>query len=880
LKHAILKKIATKAFFRLYLVILYWNDMNSYFEWLRFSFMLRASLRVIIVLSAAWWTPAALADAQADINTSLTNFRSLVNSHTAAGDLDYTQLTPFFDANFLENGDTATSIAAEFADGLRGGSISSAAVSSVVTLSTDSVGTSTASTNGSLTAITNYGQQSLTWTPQFSDMPLVWYSKASSGTWKLYGNQLPANVQVQTFTENRQSGCGSGCDGVFYFLWFNARAPQNNFTTISVDGPGVTAAPLVLSGTQTKTKQASPPPAAPVSFIYDQFVNNGPSITSLPAVGTEFTFTLTKPIVGTTQQIKQKVQQWTTEPISITSPNSHTLANANLGGPLTVQWALPTTFTVSYINVFLGTNSVAGMCDVVSSNNLPPNTTSYTFTSMPTQCLGQPIADNVSQGGYPVQIIVEVHGTQGEVTRAWYAMGTPSCGVNMAPGGLVATNFSSTQVQLSWNRACMQTTIANYAIYRSTSASGIFNLIGSTDQNTLTFTDSSVTAGATYYYYVLATDTATNISAHSNQINVTTVASGTVSPFDGTYTGNWNVSCPACGDTAAGTFTTTLKNGVFTGTMIPITSGTHGPRFDSGSVSSSGVITGTGATPTQCSSSVSTFTGQITLPTSVDATMTMAYSRTASDTCMAESGTLTASRATGGVTTSTTTTSTTTSGVTTTTTPSTTTTTLSNGGGVSLNAGWNLLGNGLSNTITVSSMFGDSVLVSTVWKWISSTARWAFYTPTLPDGGAAFAAGKGYDFLTNINGGEGFWVNAKSVFSVQLSGNAVPTNSFADGPITNGLPQNWSLIAIGDNMAPGQFINTIAINPPAAGQVATSLTTLWAWEATGVGGWYFYAPSLVNAGTQSSYIAGKGYLDFGTANKTLGPTTGFWVNHP
>ncbi len=191
---------------------------------------------------------------------------------------------------------------------------------------------------------------------------------------------------------------------------------------------------------------------------------------------------------------------------------------------------------------------------------------------------------------------------------------------------------------------------------------------------------------------------------------------------------------------------------------------------------------------------------------------------------------------------------------------------------------WNLVGNGMSSAITVSSMFGDSSLVSTVWKWIASSSAWAFYTPTLSDGGAAYAAGKGYTLLTTINAGEGFWVNAKNGFSAQLSGSPVSTSSFADGLTGNTLPTGWSLIAIGDNKTPAAFANTIAVNPPVAGTtVATSLTTLWAWDAA-LAGWYFFAPSLVNAGTQAGYITSKGYLDFAT--KTLTPTTGFWVNKP
>lgn len=196
----------------------------------------------------------------------------------------------------------------------------------------------------------------------------------------------------------------------------------------------------------------------------------------------------------------------------------------------------------------------------------------------------------------------------------------------------------------------------------------------------------------------------------------------------------------------------------------------------------------------------------------------------------------------------------------------------------SLVSGWNLLGNGLSNAITVSSALGDAAKVSTVWKWNASSGTWAFYTPTLGDGGVAYAATKGYTPLTTINGGEGFWVNAKSAFSIPLSGNQVPTSTFADGLLTNALPSGWGLIAIGDNKTPRAFANAVAVTPPTGETaVAASLTTLWAWDAT-LSGWNFFAPSLVNAGTQAAYIASKSYFDFGV--RKLEPTMGFWVNRP
>ena len=94
------------------------------------------------------------------------------------------------------------------------------------------------------------------------------------------------------------------------------------------------------------------------------------------------------------------------------------------------------------------------------------------------------------------------------------------------------------------------------------------------------------------------------------------------------------------------------------------------------------------------------------------------------------------------------------------------------------------------------------------------------------------------------------------------------------------LPSGWSLIAVGDNPAPSIFVNSIAASPPNAGTVANSLISLWAWDSVSAN-WYFYAPSLDNgSGGLLSYITSKHYLDFTANNKSLDPTTGFWVNHP
>ena len=196
--------------------------------------------------------------------------------------------------------------------------------------------------------------------------------------------------------------------------------------------------------------------------------------------------------------------------------------------------------------------------------------------------------------------------------------------------------------------------------------------------------------------------------------------------------------------------------------------------------------------------------------------------------------------------------------------------------------GWNLLGNSNNALLDVTTVYGDNTQVNTVWKWIPVTRRWAFYTPTFSDGGQAYATAKGYDFLTTIKGGEGYWVNAKTAFSVSIpTGTAVSAIYFQEQLDTsqNMLLQGWNLIAIGDNLTPSDFNKKLSLTPPAQGVIPLNVTTLWAWDS-GLSNWYFYAPSMESGGSLGAYITNKGYLDFTQKGKMLDPTTGFWVNKP
>jgi len=179
--------------------------------------------------------------------------------------------------------------------------------------------------------------------------------------------------------------------------------------------------------------------------------------------------------------------------------------------------------------------------------------------------------------------------------------------------------------------------------------------------------------------------------------------------------------------------------------------------------------------------------------------------------------------------------------------------------------GWNLLGNTSTAAIDVASL-GDVTKVTTVWKWNSPTASWAFYAPKLAADAtlATYASGKGYQVLASIAPGEGFWLNAAQAFTLSRPG------IFPYSLGSSSLVQGWNLLATGDALSPAQLdakLGGVAGSP--------SFSTMWAWNSAS-SNWYFYAPALAATSGLTSYIQTKGYLDFGPLTTDGG--LGFWLN--
>jgi len=200
---------------------------------------------------------------------------------------------------------------------------------------------------------------------------------------------------------------------------------------------------------------------------------------------------------------------------------------------------------------------------------------------------------------------------------------------------------------------------------------------------------------------------------------------------------------------------------------------------------------------------------------------------------------------------------------------------------LNLSPGWNLLGNGTDQQLALSAILGDKASnVSTVWKWDLAKTGWQFYSPSMDATTLqTYTINKNYGVLSQVNAGEGFWVNAAKAFSLTLpSGIPISGNDFQEGR-PHALKKGWNLVAIGTALTPSAFNTALSTSMPETDVVPINLTTLWAWDNL-QSKWYFYAPNMdAQGGTaQTDYIINKGYLDFTNANKMLDIGTGFWVN--
>ncbi len=340
-------------------------------------------------------TTSALQTAVDGVNASLGKIKDIVNSKGNA--LADTDLLPFLSQDFLEEGENRAISAAEGANDLRGVTINSFSVIGIHSFDETnkiiSVEVSSSETFGGVTE---------TFTETFS-------FKQVGADWLIYGDQSIVNIILNVGMQTDITGSGTSTNkvaGVFVI------APKGTVSKVAVSGGGIFSdTDVPTNGTRVNSEILPSPNGQPLTIEQDTF-GIKVDLSSFPAPGTAFTFTIT-PVSGSpiTQTVTTGAN--TTDSITITSPTGHTLAtDAKLGQPLSVTWTLPKTFTVDSLDFFGNSRTSNNVnCTTDTPDDIGPTSTSGTVT-LPSTCQGEPIVD--------AWIIVEIEGTNGESTSAFY----------------------------------------------------------------------------------------------------------------------------------------------------------------------------------------------------------------------------------------------------------------------------------------------------------------------------------------------------------------------------------------------------------------------------------------------------------------------------
>jgi hypothetical protein len=326
--------------------------------------------------------------AQSAIIAQLNAFALLVTSKGIA--LQASDLMPFLDASLLNDGLNRTQYATQFVSQAAGAVLSFGAPQ-FKALDT-AAGTADLLVTGSITQ----GGQTRT-------QPLEFFFKSSGATWLIAGDRRPGAIGLSAEARTNQgafAGTGSGPD-----INGDVQSPQGNLTGITITGGGI------WNGTSL-SKGAT---AVQGSLLLDHYFVNSGVLGQAVSAGTPFTFAFQG--AGNPANVTINLNSFTSELIHITSPTSSSIAAANVGSLLTVNWTLPATYPIAMVKFSVQayngnqTNPATLQCEVEVP--VGPTATSA-LPSIPSICGGAPVVE--------VNLNLTVIGVNGEQSVVVYAM--------------------------------------------------------------------------------------------------------------------------------------------------------------------------------------------------------------------------------------------------------------------------------------------------------------------------------------------------------------------------------------------------------------------------------------------------------------------------
>ena len=197
-----------------------------------------------------------------------------------------------------------------------------------------------------------------------------------------------------------------------------------------------------------------------------------------------------------------------------TSPTSVALSGTGIAATFTLGIS-PT--SLSFGNVTTGTSSAAQNVTITNTGNSNVAISQINLIGAGYSMTGggAPVTLSPSQ---TITLVVQFSpatawAVSGSITIVSNATGSPAT-VSLSGTGVSPVQHS---VALTWNAST--STVSGYNVYRSTVSGSGYTKINSSLVALLTYTDSTVQSGTTYFYVTTAVDSSGNESVHSNEVS-------------------------------------------------------------------------------------------------------------------------------------------------------------------------------------------------------------------------------------------------------------------------------------------------------------------------------------------------------------------------
>lgn len=358
---------------------------------------------------------AAAKTALSGVLTTLSNMAAVINAKGAS--LTAADISPFVDSAYLGGGENATQFATSMASDMAGNTLDSFTVDHIVSF--DSVN-NIISIDGKVT-VTSGGTKVVQEVNENGDGLI--FKLQSDGSWKFFGNQQRAKINLKTETSRRLANPAcTGCSGVFYDLQIQVGAPVGAVTSATVTGNigGSTQTLSMTKNSGTFTDSSS-------GLVTEQFdLLSGVSSTfyvlaspsEFPPAGSSYTIHVVFADSSTadyTRVLGASTSEAMTLQAGVESTVGHS-ASASLDHPVTLSWNLPVTFPIASVEIYGDVADTNGNHCNITGPDLAANATTGTMT-LPSTCNNLSLQINP---GFP-SISVVVTGTSGESTNIWYA---------------------------------------------------------------------------------------------------------------------------------------------------------------------------------------------------------------------------------------------------------------------------------------------------------------------------------------------------------------------------------------------------------------------------------------------------------------------------